>query len=365
MSSQIDNKISLGQFFTPDSICQYMVSLFQLNTFSEIRLLDPGAGTGNLSCAFMEFLSQQKNLPSSVYANCYEIDSEIVPQLKNNLFFAEKLLDGLSVHFESNIIEGDFIETTVHSLSDHLGLFKNGLMRYTHCIINPPYKKISSNSYHAYLLREIGLETPNYYSAFVAIAVLLLESGGEIVAILPRSFCNGVYFTRFRKFFLENMSLRHIHVFESRKNIFDNNVLQENIILHAVKRKDTPMPVTLSFSRDASFQEYAEQKVAFSEVIHPDDKACYIHIPVRKTDAVISQKIKTFRQTLDDLGISVCTGPVVDFRLVDFITTKGECPLIYPRHFENGRIKWPKYHHKKTDRIFYHSETKKWLMANQ
>jgi len=34
-------------------------------------------------------------------------------------------------------------------------------------------------------------ETSNLYTAFLAIAIKLLEPGGELVAITPRSFCNG------------------------------------------------------------------------------------------------------------------------------------------------------------------------------
>ena len=36
----------------------------------------------------------------------------------------------------------------------------------------------------------------------------------KMVAIIPRSFCNGPYFKPFREQFFSMMSLRHIHVFE-------------------------------------------------------------------------------------------------------------------------------------------------------
>src|SRR5690606_24278062 len=106
----------------------------------------------------------------------------------------------------------------------------------THAILNPPYKKINSNSEHRLLLRSIGIETVNLYTAFLGIVVMLLEPGGELVAITPRSFCNGPYYKSFRKLFLGNMALQRIHVFESRKQAFkDDEVLQENIIFHAIK----------------------------------------------------------------------------------------------------------------------------------
>ena len=57
-----------------------------------------------------------------------------------------------------------------------------------------------------------------------------------MVAIVPRSFCNGPYFKPFREQFFSLMNLRHVHVFEKRDSAFeDDEVLQENIIIHAVK----------------------------------------------------------------------------------------------------------------------------------
>ena len=73
----------------------------------------------------------------------------------------------------------------------------------------------------------------NLYTAFLGLVVALTKEGGEIVAIIPRSFCNGVYFRPFRKWLLRNVAIKHIHVFESRAKAFkEDEVLQENIIIH-------------------------------------------------------------------------------------------------------------------------------------
>ncbi len=67
-----------------------------------------------------------------------------------------------------------------------------------------------------------------------------------MVAIVPRSFCNGPYFKPFREQFFSMMSLRHIHVFEKRDRAFkDDAVLQENIIIHAVK-DNRPGDITIT-----------------------------------------------------------------------------------------------------------------------
>ena len=60
----------------------------------------------------------------------------------------------------------------------------------------------------------------------------MMEPGGQIVAIIPRSFCNGPYYKPFRDFVLERAAIRHLHLFDSRNKAFkDDDVLQENLIL--------------------------------------------------------------------------------------------------------------------------------------
>ena len=86
------------------------------------------------------------------------------------------------------------------------------------------------------LLSRIGIETSNLYTGFLAIAINLLQNNGEMVVIVPRSFCNGPYFKPFSKLLLSTTAFKHIHVFGSGKKAFkEDDVLQENIILHAIK----------------------------------------------------------------------------------------------------------------------------------
>ena len=47
-------KSQLGQFFTPTSIARFMAEMFDGGGKEECRLLDPGAGIGSLSAAFLD-----------------------------------------------------------------------------------------------------------------------------------------------------------------------------------------------------------------------------------------------------------------------------------------------------------------------
>src|SRR3989338_9291575 len=146
----------------------------------------------------------------------------------------------------------DFIEDATFSIQFDCN------NRYTHAILNPPYKKICTNSKHRKLLRMVGIETVNLYTAFVALTVLLMEKGGEIVAIIPRSFCNGSYYRPFRNLILRTFSIRQLNLFESRDRAFkDDEVLQENIIIHLIKGEPQDT-VIVSASQDAKFSDYQQ-----------------------------------------------------------------------------------------------------------
>jgi adenine-specific DNA-methyltransferase len=109
---------------------------------------------------------------------------------------------------------------------------------YDCVILNPPYRKLSSDTPTRRILSEAGIEVNNLYSAFLSLAARLLKNDGELVAITPRSFCNGPYFKAFRYEFFSRISLRAIHVYESRSHAFRNDeVLQENMIFRGVKTR--------------------------------------------------------------------------------------------------------------------------------
>ena len=94
------------------------------------------------------------------------------------------------------------------------------------------------NRWSRRLVETLGVGITNLYTAFLALAVRLLKDGGQLVAITPRSFANGPYFKTFRRDFLSQMSFRRVHLYDSRDSAFSEaDVLQENVVFHAVKEK--------------------------------------------------------------------------------------------------------------------------------
>ncbi|MFO0817526.1 MAG: Eco57I restriction-modification methylase domain-containing protein [Pirellulales bacterium] len=186
--------------------------------------MDAGAGIGSLTSAFLERWRSGDLSFDKVELDAFEIDSTLHGHLK------ETLARWSDARFTPHVHGEDFILAAVDSLAG--GLFAERLPRYTHAILNPPYKKIGSQSQHRLALRRAGIETVNLYSAFVALAVALSEPGGQVVAIIPRSYCNGPYYRPFRDFILERAAIHNLHLFDSRNKAFkDDAVLQENVII--------------------------------------------------------------------------------------------------------------------------------------
>ena len=352
--TEATKKSLFGQFLTPERTAAFMAGLFP-DREGDCRLLDAGAGIGSLSAAFLDRWRGGGFRFSRVVVDAFELDSALIEHLAHTLNRYHHGGD-----FASHIRQEDFVLAAVESLDS--GLFSPPIVRYSHAILNPPYKKINSNSAHRLALRRAGIETVNLYSAFVALAVAHAVPGGQIVAIIPRSFCNGPYYRPFRDFILERTAIRHMHLFESRSKAFkDDDVLQENIIIR-LERGGEQRPVTVSTSTDDSFTDLEIHEHPFDRIVLPDDTERFIHVPTLAEESTVLSP--TIRHTLTDLGIMVSTGPVVDFRLKKHLRDMPEpdtVPLLYPGHFSSNGAKWPIEGMKKPNAIVRNTETEKWL----
>ena len=352
-------KSQYGQFFTPAEIARFMVGLFTRRAWDNCRLLDVGAGIGSLSVAFLERWAAGGFDFQHVEVDVFEIDESLHPHLIQSLKEY-----GRDQNVASNIRGDDFVHAAVASLSGDL--FAKVLPRYTHAILNPPYKKIRSNSLYRSALRRVGIETVNLYSAFVALSLSLLEHHGQLVAIVPRSFCNGPYYQPFREYVLERATIRQIHLFASRDTAFkDDGVLQENVII-TLERGTRQGEVTVTTSTDASFADMETNRYPFDRIVFPGDPERFIHVPTSPEFSAI-ERSRAIRFTLDDIGIKVSTGPVVDFRLKEHLRDMPDAdtvPLLYPGHFRNQRTDWPNPELNKPNAIYRNIETEKWLYPN-
>jgi len=343
---------ALGQFMTPQPVAEFMAGRFDGADMHDVRLLDAGAGAGALSAAFARHWSTLSAGTGRLVIEAFELDPAMVAVLHRNL-------DRLSAdqRIEVSVIPGDFIANAAARV-------QRGERPYTHAILNPPYKKISSDSPARLTLAGVGIETVNLYSGFVALALELLKPGGQLVAIIPRSFCNGPYYKPFRQLLLKRAAIESIHLFNARDKTFaSDNVLQENVIIR-LRKGARQGDVVISTSTDATFGDLVSEAVTFSRIVLPADREQFIHIPVVQGGDALAG-LHAYRSVLADIDVSVSTGPVVDFRLKRHLRampgSNGDVPLLYPGHITSGKLEWPRIGFKKPNAIALNGDTKRWL----
>lgn len=356
----------LGQFMTPLPVARFMASMF--SPAAGGRLLDAGAGMGSLCAAYVDaFREASVDTGRDIEITAVEIDAGLRKHLRSTLEECGQRCKRSGLALEARIVARDFLEYAVDEAGAS-GPGHGAMARFDAAILNPPYAKIGSASRHRKLLRTLGIEATNLYSAFIAAAIRLLKPGGQLVAITPRSFCNGPYFRAFREMLITETSLRRIHVYESRKDAFkDDAVLQENVIFHAVKGAPPPSHVLVTSSSSAENADLAARDVPYGQVVRAGDSDAFIHLPVLEEDRGFAEFVSGQACDLESLGLTVSTGRVVDFRARRHLRRQarpGCVPLIYPLHFHDGFVEWPSVAGRKPNAILAKPATESLLIPN-
>ncbi len=336
-----EQRASQGQFLTPPAIAELMADLLA-PAREMIRILDPGAGVGSLFAAAVAELVRRGGPVRRVSVLAYELDPVLAEGAAQALEMCREVADGHGVQVDGRIVTGDFLDTA-HAVAQPQLWQADDVAEYDAVITNPPYRKIASSSTARALLRLAGIEVSNLYAGFLALAARQLATGGEMVAICPRSFCNGPYFGSFRKAFLADMALQTVHLIEDRDVAFqDGDVLQECVIFRAVRHGERGD--VLLRSAPASGGAATCRRLAYDAVVRPTDADAVIHLPATALDDAVSARLAALPETLGGLGLGVSTGRVVEFRARDSIQAEPgpRCvPLVHPANVRDGRVVWP------------------------
>lgn len=352
----------LGQFFTPLPVATFIAGLLNLPPNGTFQLLDPGAGIGSLTAAVVaRVMCEQPEVALDLVV--FEIDAGLEPHLRETLEDCEKTARSVGVNVRAEARRTDFIEWASDEISGSL-LSRPAL--FSACVMNPPYRKVNNGGADRRALQRVGLSVTNLYAAFLALASRLLDEGGQLAAITPRSFANGVYFKPFREFFLHEMAFDRLHVYEERGHVFaEAQVLQENVVFRATRQRPGPTVVLSSSARSAD--ESTMREVPYRAVVHDDDPNLFVRIPVDDDATAVSEYVAKLPAQLTDLDIEVSTGRVVDFRARQHLRMDAEAgtvPLIYPNHLRNGRVVWPQPRSKKPDALVANQETRSLLLPS-
>ena len=317
-----------GQFHTPPPLANLAANL--LEPPASTTLLDPATGTGILAAAVCCKAAEQHQ-GTRIHLTAYEPDPTLADCATRTFEDCRKWMQQQGGDLQYQVLNRDFLEEIPEPSYDSL-------------ICNPPYTVHKGKPY------------PNDYANFMATAARWLTPNGRMAFIVPRSFCSGKEYRKFRQHLLECLSPQRIHLFESRSKIFTGqNVTQETIVFTAARHPEQERPgqgprdggqtgIQVSHSKDLGDLGMAHGDVYSDEfIIQGDDKS--IRLPASQEEAEALKVASGWTHNLHSLGLEASTGPVVPFRHLANGETDdhGETiPLIWAHNIGPHRIEWPR-----------------------
>src|SRR5437868_573104 len=157
-----EHRAKYGQYFTPARVARLMASMFETRPLS-IRLLDAGAGVGSLTSALITGAVSWEQPPEEISVTAYEADSRLIEYLESSLEACRVECSHNDIRFNSEVLNEDFIEAGTDILAGKLASSRQ--RSFNQIILNPPYRKINTDSETRELLRAVGIETSNLYTA--------------------------------------------------------------------------------------------------------------------------------------------------------------------------------------------------------
>lgn len=350
-----EHKKIFGQYLTPLAVADFMAEKCTLNA-GRLRVLDPGAGVGVLSCALLEAVAERRAGLREIVLEAYEHDPHLADRLSCCLEYAREWLQERQVTLIFHVRTDDFVLAHAEALTDLRSLFPGGTRAggsFDLIISNPPYFKIPKSDRRARAAAAVVYGQPNIYALFMAVSASLLKPGGEMVFIVPRSFAAGTYFRLFREHFFNLMRPAAVHLFGSRRDTFGRDeVLQENIILWARRVGGLPIlpngdQVEVSFSEGVKdLAARRRRRFPLSEVLDVRRGDTLLRIPTADDDEEVARAVRSWTGNLHAYGLEVSTGPVVPFRAAQLLSRSGDvsnahAPLLWMQNVMPMRVEWP------------------------
>ena len=201
---------SLGQFFTPFPIAQFMAKWITSNPQCN-TILDPAVGLG----VFFRAILKEADVTSYQLIG-YDVDPQVLKK-------AKILFQG----YEDSIrlINRDY-------------MFNDWNNRYDGIICNPPYQRFQNYKNRNEILAEfqsrLGLALSgltNLHTLFLLKSVNQLSENGRAAYILPSEFLNADYGVFIKRNLITHKSLKYVIVFDFTENLFDNVITTSCILL--------------------------------------------------------------------------------------------------------------------------------------
>jgi len=200
--TDINYRKSLGQYFTPKSVREALLSRLP-NTIRNPKVLDPACGTG-------EFLITAKKYFKNPKLYGWDIDKKLIN-------IAKELVQKANLKDTDAILSQDY-------------------NKYDFVVGNPPYYEFSPSETIKKRFRHIMNGRVNIFSLFICQGINWLKEGGYLAYVVPPSMNNGAYFLDLRKFIVDNSNIEYLHILKDPK-IF-HRALQSTMLLVLKKGKN-------------------------------------------------------------------------------------------------------------------------------
>ena len=231
----VEYRKSLGQYFTPESIREKLLS--KLPKKENQKILDPGCGTG-------EFLLTAKGYFKNSKLYGWDIDEKLVE-------ISQKLVPDAQIEKTDALKRSDY-------------------GKYDFVIGNPPYYEFRPNAETRKKFTEIINGRVNIYGLFIHQGINLLKEGGYLAYVVSPSMNNGAYFANLRRFIVENCNIEYLSVLDS-PSLF-HEALQSVMLLILKKGQNKGDYIfkkngILIFTEEVSYLDKAfEGKTSLSEL---------------------------------------------------------------------------------------------------
>lgn len=276
-NTDIKKRKKLGQYFTPKSIRELLLS--KLPKKDNADILDPACGSG-------EFLLSCKKYFKNPILYGFDIDKKLIN-------IASKLVKNASIK------NFDFLNIDINK------------KKYDYIIGNPPYFELKLNEEIKKKYFYIIKGRVNIFSLFIKTGLDLLKDGGYLAYVVPPSMNNGAYFSKLREYIIKNSSLEYLHIIDGADNF---HLANQKVMLIILKKTNSKKSSKYIFKKNGI-------------TIFTEDKN-FLNKSYKNT------------VSLKDIGYTVKTGSIIWNEYKEKLTNdkNNSTLLIWASNINNGKI---------------------------
>lgn len=276
-NTDIKKRKKLGQYFTPKSMRELLLS--KLPKKDNADILDPACGSG-------EFLLSCKKYFKNPILYGFDIDKKLIN-------ISSKLVKNASIK------NFDFLNIDINK------------KKYDYIIGNPPYFKLKLNEEIKKKYFDIIKGRVNIFSLFIKTGLDLLKDGGYLAYVVPPSMNNGAYFSKLREYIIKNSSLEYLHIIDGADNF---HLANQKVMLIILKKTNSKKSSKYIFKKNG--------------------------ITIFTEDKKFLNKAYKNTVSLKDIGYTVKTGSIIWNEHKEKLTNdkNNSTLLIWASNINNGKI---------------------------